>query len=127
MRGLRVRAMVVQSREAEVAEPPVHVAVQKHVARLDVPVDDDLLPVLVHVQQAGGNAFDDPEPLSPVQSMAVPVQVFVEAAIWHVIVYQQQLPFTPAIAEQLNEVAMPEPADAYHLRDELPHPLPRLV
>jgi hypothetical protein len=59
--------MVMQPCKAKVAEPRLHVAVKKHIACLDVSMDDDAFPVLVEAEETRDNAFDDAKPLSPIE------------------------------------------------------------
>jgi hypothetical protein len=57
--------MIMQPCEAKITQPRIHLAVKEDVAGFDVPVDDDLLPILVEVEETRCNTFDDVEPLSP--------------------------------------------------------------
>jgi len=53
MHGLQAHAVVDEPRKAEVAELGVEGLVQHDVARLDVAMDDALVPLLVEVQHGG--------------------------------------------------------------------------
>ncbi|CAA7393738.1 unnamed protein product [Spirodela intermedia] len=94
---LRIGPVVVEPRQAEVPQFRLHVAVEQYIPGFDVSVDDNLLPL-----------FE-----------------LIEAAIGHEAVCQKELPFPPAVALELHQVAMPDPAHADDLRHEFPHPLPR--
>jgi hypothetical protein len=122
----RVRgpAVVEQPGEPEVAELGVEGRVQHHVAGLDVPVHHALLPLLVQVEQRGGQVEHDLAPARPRQQRAA-VEVRVETAVGHELVDEQQLAAAVAPADDLHQVAVPEPADDAHLRGVLLPPLPR--
>ena len=57
---------------AEVGDLRVHLVVEKHVAGLEVPVDDLEARVLVQVQHAAGDPQDDALPRLPVQLPTLP-------------------------------------------------------
>jgi hypothetical protein len=57
---------------AEVGDLRLHLAVEEHVAGLEVPVDDLEARVLVEVQHAAGDAEDDALPHLPVQLTTLP-------------------------------------------------------
>ncbi|KAJ6814977.1 L-type lectin-domain containing receptor kinase IV.1-like [Iris pallida] len=128
MRSLRIGSPIVKPREAEVPQPTVEFCIQQYIARLDIPVEDYLLPLFVQVQEPRRDAPDHPEPLAPAKKHLRPVeQVPVQAPVRHVVVDQEELAPPPAVAEQLDQVAVPDPADGRYLRHELLHALPRSV
>jgi len=51
--------------EAEVSQPRIHLAIEKDIAGLDIPMDDNLFRVLVEVEKARRDTLDDVEPLRP--------------------------------------------------------------
>jgi hypothetical protein len=72
--------MIMGPCEAKIAQPRIHVTVKEDVAGFDVPVDDNLFPVLVEVEETRCNTFDDVEPLRPTQigaAMILSMQVAV--------------------------------------------------
>ncbi|OAY71594.1 hypothetical protein ACMD2_23265 [Ananas comosus] len=144
-RRARVGPVLVELGEAEVAEAPVEVRVEEHVARLHVAVDHHVLPLLVEVEQRRRHPAQDPEPLRPRQQAppppphaaallgllvllrAVAEEVLVEAPVGHVVVDEEEVAAAPAPALELDEVAVAEAPDGRDLRHELADPLPRLV
>ncbi|WVZ90702.1 hypothetical protein U9M48_036982 [Paspalum notatum var. saurae] len=55
----------VSSMIAEITKPCIHLTVKEDIAGFDVPMDDNLIPVLMEVEKGGCNTFDDVEPLRP--------------------------------------------------------------
>ncbi|KAJ6832923.1 L-type lectin-domain containing receptor kinase IV.2-like [Iris pallida] len=128
MRGLGIGSVIVQLRQAEVSQPGVHLAVQENVAGLDVAVDDHLLPAFVQIQKTRGYAFDDLEPPVPVEVRRGPVvQELVKAAVGHEIVDQEELASAAAVAQELDDVPVPQLAYAQYFSYELLCPLSRFV
>ncbi|BAT06225.1 Os08g0514033, partial [Oryza sativa Japonica Group] len=88
--------------EAEVAEPRAEGGVEEDVAGLDVAVEHHGAVLVVDVVQAGGDVGDDVAAALPAQRRpllvdgASPENVLVQAAVGHVLVHQQQLPFLVA-------------------------------
>uniref|UniRef100_A0A8R7Q694 Uncharacterized protein n=1 Tax=Triticum urartu TaxID=4572 RepID=A0A8R7Q694_TRIUA len=123
-RGARGRAVLVEARQAEVAEPRGHVGAEQHVVGLHVAVHHHVLPLLVQVQQAARHAPDGVEPLRPREHLVAPAeQVRVEAAVGYEVVDEEQVLAVLAPPAQLHQVAVPHPPQARDLRHELPHPL----
>ena len=76
--------MIMRPCEAKITQPCIHLTVKKDVASLNIPVDDNLFPVLVEVEETRCNPFDDVEPLRPTQigaAMILSMQVAVKASI----------------------------------------------
>ncbi|RID69115.1 hypothetical protein BRARA_C01231 [Brassica rapa] len=57
--GVGEGSALVEPGEAEVSEPRVHLIVDEDVARFNVSVDHDLLPLLVEVEQPRRDSFSD--------------------------------------------------------------------
>ncbi|KAK1270021.1 hypothetical protein QJS04_geneDACA006028 [Acorus gramineus] len=121
-RGAHVLAVLVQPREPEVPQSRVHLPVQQHVARLHVPVHHHLLPLLVQVHQPRRDPPQDPYPSLPIEHaprLPCVKEPRIKAPVRHVLVHQEEVPPALAPPEQVHEVAVPEPAEARYLRDEL--------
>ncbi|KAJ6832922.1 L-type lectin-domain containing receptor kinase IV.2-like [Iris pallida] len=128
MRGLGISSVIVQLRQAEVSQPGVHFTVQQNVAGLDVAVDDNLLPAFVQIQKTRSYTFDDLEPPVPVEIRCGPVvQELVEATVVHEIVDQEELASAAAVAQELDDVPVPQLAYAQYFGNELLYPLSRFV
>ena len=129
-RGVRAPAVVDEPGEAEVAELGVERRVEHDVVRLDVPVENALLPILVQVEQGRSQAEHDLMPQRPWQqggAGGAAVEVRVEAAIGHQLVDEEELAAAVAPADELHQVSVPQPADDAHLRGVLLPPLLRAL
>ncbi|CAI0539895.1 unnamed protein product [Linum tenue] len=106
---MRVGSVVVEPGQPEIPQPAVEIGVQQDVAGLHISVDHHLSPFLVEVNQRGGDSFHD------------------LASIRHVIIDQEQLALSSAVAQQLHQVPVAQPSHAGDFRYEFLHTLTGIV
>ncbi|KAG6554274.1 hypothetical protein Mapa_004190 [Marchantia paleacea] len=117
---VRVR-LVGQLGQAEVRDLGFEAVVEQNVGRLDIPVDDLGVTVLVQVAQAPGGSQGDLHPRRPVDDRHVlPVQGVLQSAVGHEVIHQQPLAVRNAVAHQRNQMPVVHSADDLHLGPELP-------
>ncbi|KAF7062352.1 hypothetical protein CFC21_068961 [Triticum aestivum] len=98
------------------------VGAEEDVGGLDVAVDDVLGVAAVQVVQAPGGADADLEPLLPRERRLVvgaAVQVAPQRALLHVLVHQNHLRLLVAVADERDEVPVPDAGQHHDLRVEL--------
>ncbi|KAL4377297.1 hypothetical protein GQ457_02G039490 [Hibiscus cannabinus] len=112
------------ARMSPLSQQSVIQSARNNIGRLDVPVNDNLYPLLVQIEQRGRHVFDDLEPLCPVKvGIRQVVQKLVKASIRHVVINQKQFMLAPAVAEKPNQIRMPEATDGGDLGHKFSHPL----
>jgi hypothetical protein len=84
--------MIVQSCKFKITQPSIHLIAKQYVASFDIPVDDNFLPLLMKIMQAGCNAFDYVKPLAPIQcsilviTVIITEQILIKASIGHIFI-----------------------------------------
>ncbi|PON72274.1 hypothetical protein PanWU01x14_066650 [Parasponia andersonii] len=127
-RRVRDLPVLVKLCEPEVAEPAAHLRVEQYVARLNVSVDNHLVPAMVEVIQALSHVGEHAPPLIPAEKLLGSVEdPAVEAPIGHVVVHEHELVPLSAPASHLDQVLVLKPSHARDLGHEFSQPLLRIV